>query len=105
MSLDQFIPGFEERCTKCGKEIQGPKRYLGKKEETKKPVCRNCFRKQLGVKEEEGAGLKKVKCKKCGFTNDTSNMRYSRKYGGWICKDIKQCLDALVGRNTACGFK
>lgn len=51
MTLEQFIPDFE-RCTECGKKIQGSKRYLGKKEEKKKPVCRDCFRKQLGVDEE-----------------------------------------------------
>gem|GEM_PF-5177307 len=48
MSLEQFIPGLAERCSKCGQKIQGPKRYLGKKEETKKRLCRDCFRKQLG---------------------------------------------------------
>lgn len=59
MSLEQFIPGLEERCSRCGQKIQGPKRRLGKKEEKKKPLCRDCFRKQLGVKDElqrENAG-------------------------------------------------
>lgn len=52
MSLEQFIPDFEERCAKCGKKIQGSKRFLGKKEEPKKQLCRDCFRKKLGVAEE-----------------------------------------------------
>lgn len=52
MSLEQFIPELKERCSKCGNKIQGVKRHLGKKEEKKKPLCRGCFRKRLGVKEE-----------------------------------------------------
>lgn len=50
MTLEQFIPGLKRRCSDCGEILpEGETRWLEKKGE-KKPLCRNCFGRQLGRK-------------------------------------------------------
>lgn len=37
------------------------------------------------------------KCKKCGFIDEASNMRYSKLFKGWVCRDSEQCYLTLIG--------
>lgn len=52
MTLEQFIPKLKKRCSDCGDEIpEGEERRI-EKGAKKNLLCRRCFRKKLGAKEE-----------------------------------------------------
>ena len=54
MTLEQFMPGLKKRCEKCRAEIpEGVERKIQKKGK-EIVVCRLCFRKELGAKDEDG---------------------------------------------------
>ena len=63
MSLEQFIPGFKEKCDLCHEPIEGSPRILHKDGKEVK-CCRACFRKKLGAKDTDGNGFtpSKLRC-------------------------------------------
>lgn len=53
MTLEEFMPELNERCSKCGEVIEGAPRFIHEKGKPRKPYCRKCFGKRLGRKEDE----------------------------------------------------